>query len=227
MNITIEDSTKLFFTSDLHFYHENIIDYSSRPFRELSTGQNAYYNFMAMKAGLPDEPIIPRLEQMHKAIISKWNNKIPKDGIVFIVGDFAFISNIKKIKELLDQLNGTKYLIFGNHDYQNKFDRQSIRELFIDTADILDVKILDDEITDGFQWINLCHYPIESWSKKAKGSWHLHGHIHSGPLSSSSDGNIKFYPNRYDVGVDNNNFTPVSYQEVKTIITKQKLKGKK
>lgn len=29
------------------------------------------------------------------------------------------------------------------------------------------------------------------------------------------------YPTQYDVGVDNNNFTPVSFEQVKRIISKQ------
>jgi len=203
----IKDNTKLYFISDTHFYHDKCIDYCSRPFE-----YNIDYD-------------ISRIDIMKCKLIENWNKIVPEDGIVIIGGDFAFTSNIEKITTLLNSLNGTKYLVLGNHCYQNKFDRKSVRELFEGTSDILDVKVFDEEIDDGFQWINVCHYPIEAWSKKAKGSWMLHGHIHSGSLSTAKDRNIRFIPNRYDIGVDNNNFTPVSYSDIKTIITRQNLKG--
>lgn len=47
-----------------------------------------------------------------------------------------------------------------------------------------------------------------------------HGHVHSGKLSTSREV-CKFNPLRYDIGVDNNNFKPISYEEIKIIITKQ------
>jgi len=42
------------------------------------------------------------------------------------------------------------------------------------------------------------------------------GHVHSGPKSSSEDrGRLQYlYPTQYDVGVDNNNFTPISWEEL-------------
>lgn len=216
--LEFKEKDKLFFTSDLHFYHKNAIEYCSRPFEK---GQQ-YINNNGTKITFSSG-----IDAMHTIMIDNWNYNIKhKDDIVFILGDFAFTGNIEKIKELLDQLNGTKYLIFGNHDYQNRFDRDSIKELFKGTYDILDIKIYDDEIEDGYQWINMCHYPIESWSKRSKGSFMLHGHIHSGPYSTSEDKDLRFFPNRYDVGVDNNDFTPLSYQDVKTIITRQNLQNK-
>ena len=55
-----------------------------------------------------------------------------------------------------------------------------------------------------------------------RGAVHVHGHIHSGPLSSSSEV-ADFNPLRYDIGVDNNNLKPISYNNLKGIITKQLL----
>ena len=55
---------KIFFTSDTHFWHVNIIKYCNRPFETI--------------------------EEMNETIIEKWNSKISKDDIVFNLGDFAF-----------------------------------------------------------------------------------------------------------------------------------------
>ncbi|MBR4862690.1 MAG: hypothetical protein IKU09_10875 [Firmicutes bacterium] len=59
----------------------------------------------------------------------------------------------------------------------------------------------------------MMHYPMLSWPKKENGSIQVHGHIHSrGPeynLQNRKDGVLRF-----DVGVDANNFYPVSVNEI-------------
>lgn len=54
---------EVWFTSDTHFGHENIIRFCNRPFR------NA--------------------EEMNAELIRRWRETVPKDGIVFHLGDFA------------------------------------------------------------------------------------------------------------------------------------------
>jgi len=53
--------------------------------------------------------------------------------------------------------------------------------------------------------------------------WQLFGHVHTRVNSTGIDADrLKYlYPTQYDVGVDNNNFTPVSFEQVKQIINKQ------
>jgi len=82
---------KFFIISDTHFHHENIIKYSNRPFKNI--------------------------EEMDKEIIRRWNNKVGKDDIVLHLGDFALGSE-KEVKELKDSLNGTIFLLKGNHDHK-------------------------------------------------------------------------------------------------------------
>jgi calcineurin-like phosphoesterase family protein len=57
----------------------------------------------------------------------------------------------------------------------------------------------------------LNHYPIASWNRAYKGAIHLHGHVHSG-LNNNT---FKLIPENqsfkhYDVGIDNNNLSPIS-----------------
>lgn len=79
----------IFFTSDNHFYHKNIMKYENRPFDSI--------------------------EDMNETMIKNWNSTVgPKDHI-YILGDLTF-SNKENTKKLLDSLNGKKYLIIGNHD---------------------------------------------------------------------------------------------------------------
>lgn len=64
---------------------------------------------------------------------------------------------------------------------------------------------------------------ILSYGGAYRGVWQLFGHVHSCPDSTGEDTprlNMLF-PTQYDVGVDNNDFTPVSYEEVRSIILKR------
>lgn len=183
------DSSKvnIFFTSDTHFGHRNIIAYTNRPFSDVT--------------------------EMDRVIIDKWNEVVGDNDIIFHLGDFTLLGT-KSWAYYLSQLKGTKYLIAGNHD-------KSITEkMFAGVFTQLNLLIMDEEIQDG-QRITLNHYPMYSWYQSHRGAWHLFGHVH-GTLKFSKDNHYP-PPSAYDVGVDNNNFTPISYQEVKTIITRQML----
>lgn len=58
------DKDKLFFTSDTHFFHRNIIKYCDRPFETV--------------------------KEMNEDLITLWNTTVPKDGLkVAIVVGFA------------------------------------------------------------------------------------------------------------------------------------------
>jgi len=171
-----DKNMKLFFTSDNHHQHANMIKYESRPFRNV--------------------------KDMDNQMIEKWNNKVTKNDSVYILGDFAF-GDADSVSKLLDKLNGNKYLIKGNHDYYLK-DRDIHRKF----GWVKDYYVLK---YNGLK-IVLFHYPISVWDCKHHGSIHLFGHVHSNkgnhhPLDSVQD-------NSYNVGVDVNNFEPVSLEEI-------------
>lgn len=187
-----------YFTSDPHFFHKGIIQYCNRPFKTV--------------------------EEMNTTIINNWNEIVTDSDEVYLLGDVAWTGNIKAIRTLRDKLNGAIHLIMGNHDYQNKFQRQVVRDIFDSTNDYLQLEVPDDEMEGGKQLIFLCHYPMLVWNGSHRGAWQLFGHVHSGPLSTGKDTSLKISPAQYDVGVDNNDFKPVSYDQIKTIITKQYLK---
>lgn len=75
--------------------------------------------------------------------------------------------------------------------------------------------------------IYLNHYPFlcygGSYRTEEDAVWQLFGHVHSGPLSSGLDCDrlVHLFPYQYDVGVDNNNYTPISWIEVKAKIQDQ------
>ena len=81
----------IYFTSDLHFGHKNIIEYCNRPFENV--------------------------EEMDNEIIKIWNKKARPNDIIYILGDFSWY-NAEKTNKILEKLNGRKILIIGNHDYK-------------------------------------------------------------------------------------------------------------
>lgn len=181
----------VFFTSDQHLQHKNIIKYCDRPFKTV--------------------------EEMDSTLIKNWNSVVGPDDYVFHAGDFCFGSK-NSWSYLLDSLNGIKYLAAGNHDLNITPDK------FKDVQHRFNLKIVGDpEIASDGQRITVDHYPLLSWYQSHRGSWQLFGHVHGG---FSNKGNIRTTPNQLDVGVDVHDFTPISYERVKEIITKQNLNSK-
>ena len=183
------DKDKLFFTSDTHFGHENIIKYCDRPW-----------------AG----PV-----SMNNALIDNWNKVVPEDGIVFHLGDFALQMGITNAQKVFQQLNGEKYLVRGNHESLGRRIKG-----WAGIEDIIELQVEDPEITYDQQHLVMCHYPMIVWNASHRGSWQLFGHVHGG---LSNKGEIYHKPTQLDVGVDSHEYSPISYQTVKEIITKQSL----
>ena len=73
------------------------------------------------------------------------------------------------------------------------------------------------------QKIYLNHCPFLCYSGSYDDTWQLFGHVHT---SRNNTGKDKprlqmLFSTQYDVGVDHNDFTPVSFARVKAIIEKQ------
>lgn len=81
--------------------------------------------------------------------------------------------------------------------------------------DVANIIVRNDNNTKLF----VSHYPLMYWPN---GSIMLHGHVHSGPNSEGSE-KVPFHYNRYDIGVDNNDFYPISYIKLMEIIENQKM----
>lgn len=84
---------KTFITSDLHFWHKNILKFSKehRPFNSI--------------------------EEMNEYLIDHWNSLVSPEDTIYSLGDFSFAGK-EKTRAILDRLNGNKVFILGNHCYQ-------------------------------------------------------------------------------------------------------------
>ena len=89
INKFIFEPQNVWFTSDTHFYHENIIRFCNRPFASV--------------------------EEMNEELIRRWNETVPEDGTVFHLGDVCF-GGPKEWNSVIHRLNGRIFLILGNHD---------------------------------------------------------------------------------------------------------------
>jgi len=141
---------------------------------------------------------------MNETILKNWNSVVGKKDIVYHLGDFILCNNDKLTREYLDALNGRIILIKGDHD--KSVLTPKCRSRFDNIYDTYFLKI-DNE------YIQLDHWCRKSWKRSHYGTWHCHGH-HHGNLNDydSNEGKI------LDVWVGNNNFTPFSWEQVKTIM---------
>lgn len=154
------------------------------------------------------------VEEMNEVLIENWNKVVSKDDTVFHLGDFAF-GGSSVWNSIIPRLNGHINLIIGNHD------RKNLRQGYMSYFDMV-VPQLQIEIEDTSIYLN--HYPFLCYGGSYRGVWQLFGHVHSGPGADGLDiSRLRvLLPTQYDVGVDNNNFTPISYREVKNKIEAQK-----
>ena len=136
------------------------------------------------------------------------------DDDVFHLGDFC-LGGAAEWTKVLDRLNGKIHLIVGNHDLKN------LRQGFVNRFEEV---VMQRHIVIEKHSIYLNHYPFLCFSGGYKDDvWQLFGHVHTRKDNTGIDSDrLKYlYPTQYDVGVDNNNFTPVSYEQVRKIIEKQ------
>ena len=127
--------------------------------------------------------------------------------------------SIEKLRPLISQLKGHIRLVQGNHDPDKVVNKLIEEDLIEGVATLCYITIVGDEECSE-QDLTLCHFPMIDWYNKEKGSWMIHGHQHQLPETPSCSAV------HYDVGVDKNNWTPISFEQLKINITKQFLKSK-
>ena len=131
------------------------------------------------------------VDEMDAEMIRNHNAVVGKGDIVVHAGDFT-LKKGDPAKEYVSQLNGQHIFIRGSHDYWLKGDARDIWE-----------KAIDEE------YIVVCHYAMRVWPRSHFNAWQLYGHSH---------GHLEPKGKQWDVGVDSNNFTPVSFEQLLQIM---------
>lgn len=133
--------------------------------------------------------------EMDKILIARHNSVVGKKDTVIHAGDFT-LGNTLFAEAIISQLNGKHIFISGGHD---KWLGKNSNRLML-------IKI-------NKQLIVVCHYAMRVWAGNNYGSWQIYGHSH---------GKLNPIGLQYDVGVDNNNFYPVSFDQLKEIFSIKK-----
>ena len=104
------DEQMIWFTSDYHLSHFNIIRYENRPFQNIN--------------------------EMNKTIIENHNKLVHPEDAVYFLGDFSLVGKEKFAwyKKHINMFNGQKHLILGNHDYLKPFTYVSAGFISVHTA---------------------------------------------------------------------------------------------
>ena len=124
---------------------------------------------------------------------------------------------IEKLRPLLTRLNGILYVIQGNHDSDKILVTLYNEKIINNFGRLIQITITGDEECPN-QDLTLCHFPMIDWYNKERGAWMIHGHQHQAPETPSCS------VAHWDVGLDKNNLTPISFEQLKINITKQHLK---
>jgi len=156
-----------------------------------------YHDNIRKYSNRPYESVV----SMNLAMITNWNKKVSNKDDIYILGDFAFCDG-ETANKLLQELRGRKHFITGNHDRFLQ-DRRFDKNLFASMNNYKKLNINGQKII-------MFHYPIVEWDCKFHGAIHLYGHIHNNP----TDVDMSKIKNAFNVGVDVNNFEPVSLEEI-------------
>ena len=140
------------------------------------------------------------IEEMDKTLINNINNTVGKDDELYILGDFCMNGGYSKRSWYRDAIRCKKvHLILGNHD--TRLIAHFKPSPFESEQDYCELKYKDVKFC-------LSHYPFLSWNGRDFNSIMCHGHIHSDARLNKI--NQWQQLRRFDVGVDANNYTPVS-----------------
>jgi calcineurin-like phosphoesterase family protein len=145
------------------------------------------------------------IEEMNRTIIDNHNEVVKEDDIVIHAGDFSFRTSSDTLL-IIEELNGKHIFLEGSHDiWLKKYkdwswkNQKMYHKYYIRWEKKIENKLI---VAD--------HYAMRRWSQSHYNSWQLFGHSH---------GQTEPVGKQWDVGVDNNNFYPISFEQLKDIMS--------
>jgi len=163
-----------FVTSDLHMGHEKSLTF-------------------LMPNGERLRPF-SSIEEMHETIIERWNKKVHRRDTVYCLGDIAFSNTALR---MMEQLNGRKILVAGNHDRLNA-------KLYLQYfADVRGAYFRDGLI--------FTHIPVHPDNLQGNYIGNVHGHLHCHKVMINGEEDKRFF----NACLEPNNFSPVPLEHIK------------
>lgn len=171
-----------YFCSDLHLGHRNILKYE--PIRidgiwemffkddpRYPTAESFREYVLPLVDDFSDEgkDKFRYILSLHdKMLINHWNSVVSNEDTVWFLGDFCLGGN-ENVKAYLDQLNGHKMLIRGNHDKKTDSAYREAGFEYVSRYPIILKK-----------FFVLSHAPFEYMTTNAP-FFYIYGHVHSSP----------------------------------------------
>ncbi len=135
------------------------------------------------------------VEDMDNRILMNLKKRVRKGDILYFLGDLTFDKDCAR--DFFESFKSIQiHYIVGNHD--NRAVIKLAEDYCVKVSSLMDIKIEE-------QYITLCHYAMRVWNKSHFNSWQLFGHSH---------GTLSTVGKQHDVGVDSNNFSPVSFENL-------------
>lgn len=193
--------SKVYFTSDQHFGHKNVISYCARPFSSV--------------------------EEMNETLIHRHNQVVKPEDTVYHLGDFSLSE--KWVDEVSPRLNGKKFLCPGNHDFCHSVHGRKPQKVLKAAQRFMrhgwTVLPEQHQVMIGKVPVLLCHLPYSYVGegdkeaqryaalrpKPAHHKYLLCGHVHSNwrVMQHKHSGKLM-----YNVGVDVHTYYPVSAEVI-------------
>ena len=203
--------SRIFFTSDLHLGHANILQFEPGRITELH---------------LSPIRVDDSCVEHDEALIARINSRVKPEDKLFILGDVGLASS-GYLRNCVQRINGHKHLVRGNHDKHT--DSHFYKMGFEVVCYEMTLKISN-------HFVRLSHYPYRKpwykayfpwqWKEKDRhkrpvnyGNILLHGHIHSGG-QGVGDGSHLVRDKMINVGVDVHNYYPVGLDKIEQLIQK-------
>ncbi len=153
--------------SDLHLFHRNMC------------GENS---FIEARKRFKD------VDDMHEYLIREWNETVRPTDTVYHLGDLSLGAKPDSVINVLERLNGTIWLIKGNHD-----NAPLKRAILSNTS--LEGRVFWEEVglilKRMHKIVHMTHYPLVIGERGNRVN--LHGHIHDA---------VRPEPNLLNVGID-------------------------
>lgn len=179
----------LWFTSDEHYDHRNVIKYCARPFTDV--------------------------DAMREEMIRRHNARVAHEDDVWHLGDFSLSESTVPL--VLPRLNGRHHLVTGNHDGVHPMRSKALKylDLYKQAGFVTIIEKMKIELP-GVGEVLLCHMPYtgdsgvvdryEKWRpRRGVEAVLLHGHVHE---------KWRVREGMVNVGVDVWDFSPVSVEQI-------------
>ena len=171
----VPSNTDVWLWSDLHFGHANVIKYSHRPFKDVI--------------------------EMNTTLVKNFNSLVQPTDISLWIGDIGFGCD-PEINYLIEQCNGYKVLIVGNHDLnKGKLRHLKFNEIHV----VYKIQYADKNIV-------CSHYPLEQIPENYI---NIHGHIHAS--NPAVKDHINLSDKHKNVNCEFHNYHPIKLSTLLTL----------